>query len=375
MNRVMLSALRMRPIHRYFVRRRFGSPHRFVLPNISLVAVRRFKRRDTPSSGEVLAAALDNMARELRLGASLHAAIATTLERQPITALDWLSEAAHRGDSLHEATASKRAVDSEVSLMLLAIQAASEGGDPVHAMESAARTLRATSAVLADSRSAVSHTKASINVLTWVPLVVVLWLMIRDESVRQFFVSPAGAICLAGGLGLNVLGRSLVQRATRKATMVTSEVPDFVDLVSIHLRSGKPPALAFLAAADASNGEIAAAARMVMETQRNGRRFVEALSEHRASFSLGAQPLIDALIDTERYGLSSRELFERLSADAHAQRRREADRKIRALPVRLTIPLVGCILPAYVLLAVVPLLARQLTSVDFGPHPLTEGTP
>ncbi|MEY4401929.1 MAG: hypothetical protein RL072_1794 [Actinomycetota bacterium] len=375
MNRVILSAIRVRPIHRYFVRRRFGSPHRFVTPKISLVAVKRLKRRDTPSSGEVLAAALDNMARELRLGASLHAAIIATLERQPITTLHWLIEAAHRGDSLHELPSRQPAIDPEVSLMLRAIQAASEGGDPVHAMESAARTLRSTAAVLADSRSAVSHTKASINVLTWVPLVVVLWLMLQDESVRRFFVSPAGAICLTGGLGLNVLGRSLVQRATRRATMVTSEVPDFVDLVSIHLRSGKPPALAFLAAADASNGEIATAARMVMETQRDGRRFVEALSEHRATFSLGAQPLIDALIDTERYGLSSRELFERLSAEAHAQRRREADRNIRALPVRLTIPLVGCVLPAYVLLAVVPLLAGQLTSVDLGPHPLTEGTP
>jgi hypothetical protein len=74
--------------------------------------------------------------------------------------------------------------------------------------------------------------------------------------------------------------------------------------------------------------------------------------------------MIDALIDTERDGLAPRELFDRLATDAHAQRRRDADMRIRALPVRLTLPLVGCILPAYVLLAVVPLLASQLSSVN-----------
>ena len=162
---------------------------------------------------------------------------------------------------------------------------------------------------------------------------------------------------------------------TRKAAMVASEVPDFIDVVSIHLRAGKPPALAFRHATETCQGEIAQAALQVLHTHGGGQRFVEALAEHRATFSLNAQPLIDALIDTERDGLSPRELFERISAEAHAQRRRDSDRKIRALPVRLTLPLVGCILPAYVLLAVVPLLAGQLTSVDIDPHPLLEGTP
>jgi Flp pilus assembly protein TadB len=198
---------------------------------------------------------------------------------------------------------------------------------------------------------------------------------LRDESVRQFFLSPRGVLCFVLGLFLNMLGRWFVRRATRKAATVASEVPDFIDVVSVHLRAGKPPALAFRCAAQTCDGTIVEAAHVVMQTHESGHRFVESLTDHRGAFPLNAQPLIDALIDTERDGLSPRELFERISSEAHSQRRREAERKIRALPVRLTLPLVGCVLPAYVLLAVVPLLAGQLSSVDIDPHPLMEGTP
>lgn len=333
------------------------------------------RRRPATNPDEIIAAALDHMARELRLGSSLHAAVLAALQRHPIESLSWLGEAARRGDALHEAVRSRAADDYGASFALRAIQAASDGGDPVHAVESAARTLRARAAVTADSTAAVAHTRASINVLTWVPLVIAGWMALRDESVRHFFTSLPGALCLVLGLGLNMFGRLLVRRATHKAATAASEVPDFIDVVSIHLRAGKPPAVAFRRATETCEGEIIQAALHVLHTHDGGERFVEALAEHRARFSLHAQPLIDALIDTERDGLSPRELFERISAEAHAQRRRESDRKIRALPVRLTLPLVGCVLPAYVLLAVVPLLAAQLTSVDIDPDLLMEGTP
>ncbi len=378
-------------VHRIFVRRRLAAAQLAdqsaarLVPQPSTRTHRRLssfrarilslRKRPEANPDEIVAAALDHMARELRLGSSLHAAVLAALRRHPIESLSWLGESAQRGDALHETVQSRAITDNGVSFALRAIQAASDGGDPVHAVESAARTLRAKAAVTADSTAAVAHTRASINVLTWVPLVIAAWMALRDESVRRFFASLPGALCLVLGLGLNLLGRLLVRRTTRKAATVASEVPDFIDVVSIHLRAGKPPAVAFRRATETCRGEIAQAALQVLHTHGGGQRFVEALAEHRAMFSLNAQPLIDALIDTERDGLSPRELFERISAEAHAQRRRESDRKIRALPVRLTLPLVGCVLPAYVLLAVVPLLAGQLTSVDIDPHPLLEGTP
>ena len=213
------------------------------------------------------------------------------------------------------------------------------------------------------------------HVLTWIPLVIAAWLMFRDHSVRDFFSSAFGAWCLAVGVGLNALGRYVVARMTTAAACGDSETSDLVDTIAVHLRAGTPPATAFRAAIEVTAGDLAECGRLVMTMHDSGARFVDALEMHRDRFPLRTQQLIDALIDTERAGLSTRELFDRLAADAHAQRRREAEQRIRSLPVRLTLPLVGCVLPAYALIAVVPLIASQLTSVTYDPHPLTGGTP
>ena len=331
--------------------------------------LRARRRAAQPLPSERHANALDAIGRELRLGSSLHAAVIAVVERQHITEWQWLSDASREGhmlgavirlnDSLNDATP-----DAAPNLALRAIAVASEGGDAVHAVEAAARTLRVTATITGESRTAVAHTKASINVLTWVPLVLATWLIARDERARAFFVSTAGFACLLIGVVLHWVGRRWVQRLAVSAARVDSDVPDFVDVVSVYLRSGQPPALAFLHASDTAPGTVGVAAREVAERVHNGERFVDVLTSSRSEFGLHAQPMIDALIDTERDGLAPRELFDRLATDAHAQRRRDADMRIRALPVRLTLPLVGCILPAYVLLAVIPLLASQLSSVN-----------
>ena len=350
---------------RRLVRRRL-TPRR-VARQRPLLPTRRRAAQPLPS--ERHANALDAIGRELRLGSSLHAAVIAVVERQHITEWQWLSDASREGhmlgavirlnDSLNDATP-----NAAPNLALRAIAVASEGGDAVHAVEAAARTLRVTATITAESRTAVAHTKASINVLTWVPLVLATWLIARDERARAFFVSTAGFACLLIGVVLHWVGRRWVQRLAVSAARVDSDVPDFVDVVSVYLRSGQPPALAFLHASDTAPGTIGVAAREVAERIHNGERFVDVLTSSRSEFGLHAQPMIDALIDTERDGLAPRELFDRLATDAHAQRRRDADMRIRVLPVRLTLPLVGCILPAYVLLAVVPLLASQLSSVN-----------
>jgi tight adherence protein B len=326
-------------------------------------------RAAQPLPSERHANALDAIGRELRLGSSLHAAVIAVVERQQITEWQWLSDASREGHMLGAVirlnnSLNNASPDAAPDFAMRAIAVASEGGDAVHAVEAAARTLRVTATITAESRTAVAHTKASINMLTWVPLALATWLIARDERARTFFASAAGIACLLIGVSLHWVGRRWVQRLAVSASRVDSDVPDFVDVVSVYLRSGQPPALAFLHASDTAPGTVGVAARVVAERVHNGERFVDVLTSSRSAFGLHAQPMIDALIDTERDGLAPRELFDRLATDAHAQRRRDADMRIRALPVRLTLPLVGCILPAYVLLAVVPLLASQLSSVN-----------
>lgn len=342
-------------------------------------ALRVGRRRadNSRTACERLANWLDAVGRELRLGSSLHGALITAQQRHAMKDLSWLAEASKKGTPLEtsideylvgQPRTRKFSEDAaHYNFALRTIVVASRGADAVHAVESGARSLRGSAAIAADARSAVSYTNSSVNVLTLIPLLVICWLIIRDVNVRQFLTTTPGAVCLVAGISLNGLGRWLVRRISTSARQSNSELADFIDLITVHLRSANPPALAFANASSDAVGEIGQAARRVVASMDSGMRFVEALAEHRSTFSTSAYVLIDALIDTERDGLPPRELFSRLSADAHTERRRESDRRIRALPVRLSLPLVGCILPAYVLLAVIPLLAAQISSVTIDP--------
>ena len=317
------------------------------------------RRRGIPTRDERQADVLDSIARELRLGTSLNAAVVTAIDRHEFAEWQWMAQSARQGDPL-------TAIDA-TDLATRAIALAADGCDAVQATESAARTLRANAAIAADSLAAVAQTRASMKVLTAVPLVIAAWLVMRDHAAREFFGSPSGLVCIGAGLTLQWIGRSWVARLTARAQRTDAEVPDFVDLLSLQVRSGRPPAVAFLRASDAMRGALGAVAQGVARSVRDGQRFIDALSDARPRFELRAHAVIDALIDTERDGLAPRAVFERLAHDAHQQRRREAEARIRALPVRLTLPLVGCVLPAYVVLAVIPLLASQFPSVTLDP--------
>lgn len=340
----------------------------------------RNKRSFGASHLEGIADFLDGVGRELRLGSSLHKSLLTSIGRHPGCGLGWLAEVAREGRALDEAIrqhlgmldadGAKRGTTVETygsRLALRTLMVAAQGGDSVHAVESAARALRTTAAVEADARNAVAHTASSINVLTVLPGVITVWLLFASVDAREFLLSSGGVVCAAFGAGFNILGRLTVRRMVRGSVRFDDELPDFLDVVTVNMRSGMPPAAAFLRAGETTHGEVASAVRAVAESTNAGSRFAEALADQRMRFPPRGQPLIDAIIDTERDGLPARDLFRRLSDDAHAMRRRESERKIRALPVRLTLPLVGLVLPSYVLLAVVPLLASQLTSVVIDP--------
>ncbi len=67
-----------------------------------------------------------------------------------------------------------------------------------------------------------------------------------------------------------------------------------------------------------------------------------------------------ALADHLRYGVPLGPGLERMGSELRLDRRRRAEQDARRVPVRLLAPLVACVLPAFALLTVVPLLAASL---------------
>ncbi len=99
----------------------------------------------------------------------------------------------------------------------------------------------------------------------------------------------------------------------------------------------------------------------------SGERFADAIIRLRDSPPTGlgpiAQPLTDALALADRHGTPLPPVLDRLAAEAREHRRRQSEIAARQLPIRLAFPLVGCTLPSFVLLTIVPLMAGTFSSL------------
>ena len=80
----------------------------------------------------------------------------------------------------------------------------------------------------------------------------------------------------------------------------------------------------------------------------------------------GVLPLTTVLAAADRYGAPLGGPLERLGGELRLQRRRQLETAARRLPVMLLFPLVAGVLPAFVCLAVVPLVASSLQGLSLG---------
>jgi tight adherence protein C len=117
-------------------------------------------------------------------------------------------------------------------------------------------------------------------------------------------------------------------------------------LVARHLPPPIGPAL--LAAEAASDAGQPRADSVVRELGRLGDR---------------ATALAHVLADHLHYGVPLAPALERLGLELRLERRRRAEQDARRVPIRLLGPLVTCVLPAFGLLTVVPLLVASLQSL------------
>jgi tight adherence protein C len=179
---------------------------------------------------------------------------------------------------------------------------------------------------------------------------------------------PIGAVLVVIGSGL--LRRWRLLRARRRAARRVEEaVPELIDLLVVAVRGGFPPSLAFELLAELAPAPVRPGVVDVVRHHRAGARFADALGALVARCGPALEPLSSALARVERYGDPLAPVLEQLAGAARAQRRRAAEAAARVLPVRLCFPLVCCTLPAFVLLAIVPLLGGAFSSLRAGTAP------
>lgn len=160
----------------------------------------------------------------------------------------------------------------------------------------------------------------------------------------------------------------LRRRATEarlERARIVEAIPDVVDLFTVAVAAGLNVRLAVAAVASrAPPGPVAEALREVeAEVGRGGARLADVLDRLPESLGEAIRPLSRALVDAERYGSPLRAGLERLADDARRARQQRAEEAARRIPVQLLLPLVACILPAFGLLTVAPLIAGGLRAL------------
>lgn len=173
-----------------------------------------------------LATWADELARTLRYGSTLQAALAHEVPADPViadaTALlrhwlgrgatvaqacdEWSDELAARLESPGRSRRSGERIDLLTTLAAVLAAAAELGGSAAAPLDRFAVTMRQRTSDDLERAAQSGQAKMSAKVLTGVPLAVLILLVTTDADVRASIMSPRGALVLVIGLGLNAAG-------------------------------------------------------------------------------------------------------------------------------------------------------------------------
>ncbi|MET0903822.1 MAG: type II secretion system F family protein [Acidimicrobiales bacterium] len=164
-----------------------------------------------------------------------------------------------------------------------------------------------------------------------------------------------------GWFGTREVRRRRARHAQRRA--IRHGLPDLVDLLRLATTAGLTLAIAHPLVAPHVSPPVGPALLQADASASRGRPRADALLDALTPFGDRAHALGHVLSDHLRYGVPLLPALERTGLELRLDRRRAAELDARRVPVRLLAPLVSCVLPAFALLTVVPLLAASLEAL------------
>jgi Flp pilus assembly protein TadB len=158
---------------------------------------------------------------------------------------------------------------------------------------------------------------------------------------------------------------ALARVARRALAAADREIPVLLDLLAVATSAGLPPQLAFRRAVEAATGPLADELHSVLDASDLGARWRDELIVVGDRLALpDLKRLLGALARTDSLGSSLAEEIGHLASDVREVRRAAATQRARTAPVKMLFPLVFLVLPAFLLLTVVPVLLTTIRSID-----------
>lgn len=175
--------------------------------------------------------------------------------------------------------------------------------------------------------------------------------------------SPALAFGLAV-LGLMLPGWVLARAARARTRRADSELPQLLDLLAAASHAGLAGPLALRRASSAIEGPLADELARVLRAVDLGARWRDELSAMADRLDLpDLRRTVAALTRTERLGASLAGSVSDLATRVRQARRAATTERARTAPVKMLFPLVFLVLPAFLLLTVVPVLFSTVRSI------------
>lgn len=203
--------------------------------------------------------------------------------------------------------------------------------------------------------AALAGPRLSARVLAWLPAVGLGLAMLVDTGVLRTLVTPLGATLVVAGVALTLVGRWWMHRLVRRA----SARPDPTGLILHAVRA------AMLAGADVASALAAVALAVGPEPELGAmavrlRDVALALASgddwDEAWLSAPLPALERSLRLPWERGAHAAPILAAVASGEAVARRRSVQIAASELSVRLTLPLALCLLPAFVLVGIVPLL-------------------
>ena len=320
------------------------------------------------------AALCESLARTTRSGTAPHDALLTSLQRHPFQHPCWLvlldDVTAMRSCESALATARESAQpDSNDAQCISLLQSAMVHGNFVpSALDHASSVLRDRAACRAELAVAASQAQLSARLLSALPFLLLGGAILVSSQFRSSLWSPIVLCPLLIGVALNRIGWRWITTLIARAV---HDGPDDIGQLTEHLCVSLRTGLSMTLACERWRS-VSPVGSSVADLISAGAPLEEALLPLANLHPITGKNLGHTIVEAERDGLPILDTVTRLATDHRNERRRQIDTRIRQLPTRLSIPLVLCVLPSFLLLSVAPLVLASLSQLSISLPSVTQ---
>jgi tight adherence protein C len=165
-------------------------------------------------------------------------------------------------------------------------------------------------------------------------------------------------------LGGRIQRLGVARADARRRRAMDAEIPQLLDLLAAGSAAGLSAVVGLQRSVSVLRGPLGSELRASLDAVDLGARWREELATVTERLALpDLRRAVAVLTRTETLGSSLTEATRELAADVRGSRRAAVAERARAAPVKMLFPLVFLVLPAFLLLTVVPVLLTTVQSI------------